>query len=345
MSDFVSVMAEYLSNDTVLASLAHLDVLDPSPYQWQLPEEIRELARRLGRDPSYRSAERLSAYKRALQNRPAENIEKLLKNALTFENTRTAEATPVRFSYGIHRVFQAIGWEVNLPPLTSFLERQLKRSDLTEHSFVSFNYDLVLDYALWRLIPGAPKLRAFYGIEETMPAAQNSGLAVRLIKPHGSLNFIVNVKVPYKHTPLGLAHEEGDPSIPLTGTGDISYWTESDAWKEPCIVPPSPAKGSALAFLDRLRLAQRQALTRANEVFVLGWSIPETDREQADLIRECVAKPRVQIQRVTVVNYGQPPEYFFRVAGLFGVDPRSLRIYNAGFCRFVEEEDIDLATK
>jgi hypothetical protein len=95
MRDFVSTMADYLDDDIVLTALASLDIVKPSPYEWQ-PPGIQELALALG-DGSDRSPARRAEYRRALKNRPSENIEKLFHRALEDPKSRTAELVPFRF--------------------------------------------------------------------------------------------------------------------------------------------------------------------------------------------------------------------------------------------------------
>jgi hypothetical protein len=65
--------------------------------------------------------------------------------------------------------------------------------------------------------------------------------------------------------------------------------------------------------------------------------MPKTDRKQVSLIREAVeqrgGKP---FDKITVINFGAEVEYFERVASVFGVNQGDLRVFNAGFCDFVQ---------
>src|SRR6266536_736595 len=196
MNDFVSVMADYVEDDIILTTLAHWEILEDSPYSYRPPGMV-DLARPLA-DSTDRSLQRRAEFRRALKNRPAEGIEQLLEKALTVRG-RSAEVIPVRFRYGINRVFEIIGWDVSLSPLLLFLERQLAVAK--SHTVVSFNYDLVLDYAVSRVLGGAA-LDALYGLETT-----SSDPNVKLIKPHGSLNFMGTLAVQYKHTTHDLAFD------------------------------------------------------------------------------------------------------------------------------------------
>jgi len=328
MNDFVSVMADYVSDDVILTTLAHWEIIDDSPYDYR-PQWLVDLARPLA-DSSDRSMERRAAFRRALKRRPAEGIEQLLENVLTKPRGRADEVVPVRLRYGINRVFQIIGWDVNLSPLLLFLRSQI--SEARSHAFVSFNYDLVLDYAVAQTLR-QPGLEALYGLD------QKGTSNVRVLKPHGSLNFIGTLALPYIHTRYGLAFEEREPEIPGMNSGEVRYWADATDDREPCIVPPVTSKPDALralglTFLERVREAEKQALKATDVVYVIGWSIPQTDTDQRALIRECMrCKPPRQ---VVVVNRGAPLGYFSGVAELFGVGLDQMEIFNDGFCDFVE---------
>lgn len=82
-----------------------------------------------------------------------------------------------------------------------------------------------------------------------------------------------------------------------------------------------------------------QAIADADQVYVLGWSIPATDLDQGSLISAAVAKRKNALERVTVVNLGESPEYYSRIGRLFNVRNESIRIYNAGFSQFVEDTE------
>lgn len=84
-----------------------------------------------------------------------------------------------------------------------------------------------------------------------------------------------------------------------------------------------------------MRELEEKAIREVDEVFVLGWSIPRTDRDQECLIRGSVAKRSRPFSSVTAVNYGAGVEYFDRVRDIFGVGRASLHVFNAGFRDYV----------
>jgi hypothetical protein len=92
------------------------------------------------------------------------------------------------------------------------------------------------------------------------------------------------------------------------------------------IAPPSPQKPEVLrqATYDEF-----EAIKSADEVFVLGYSLPKTDQDQRNLVRRAVKERNTPIRRLTVVNFKASEEYFDEVQELF--EPREMRRFNEGF--------------
>lgn len=157
MDDFVSVLADYLPDETILFFLARLEQMKPCPYKWQSPE-AKELSKRVLEDGPNRSPENLEAFKRAVKNRPFESIESLLERVQSSPDKQAV----IDFGYAINRLFYIIGWGVNWQPLETFISRQFLSQD-TFHTFVSFNYELLLDRAVERLCKGEWEPSTGYG--------------------------------------------------------------------------------------------------------------------------------------------------------------------------------------
>jgi hypothetical protein len=189
-----------------------------------------------------------------------------------------------------------------------------------------------------------------------LPLVQ-SGNVVQL-KPHGSLNWIVRHDKDHQSGEVGLLVDPDTPVfLPLTNAEslDLDYWR---AEKQECaniyykpqsnanfgeahgsifLVPPTaPAKKTRPAFLTKVREAEKAAIREADEVLVIGWSMPVTDQDQICTIRCCVAEREKAFESVTVINRGEHPEYFERIADTFGVTRSRLRIFNNGFSDYVE---------
>jgi hypothetical protein len=318
------------------------------------------LAEVLVRDP--KRSDDVARFRQALRNRPFESIERLLEKSYSAEGL-PASSAPTRFKYAINRLFCLVGWDVNWRPLNQFLTRQFGSPD-TIHRFVSFNYDLILDRAVeetagadWEPATGygfkipywtlgeRPDNRVQY-LSTSSPRSER----VLMLKPNGSLNWLAPLSLPYSSGPSGhTVVDQGWVVVPLTLDGKLSYFhsTETFNWislpnqqsrdMEPCILPPTFAKASTLSFLRQTRDHERRAIAEADEVYVIGWSMPESDQDQLCLIRSAVSDRSKPITRLTVVNWGEEPEYFRRIADVFGVPQSQLRIFNGGLCEFVTD--------
>jgi hypothetical protein len=105
------------------------------------------------------------------------------------------------------------------------------------------------------------------------------------------------------------------------------------------IIPPgggqSYDRATEMPFLQDILRREEECLQEADEVFVLGWSLPRTDGDQACLIRTSVARRRTSLEQFTIVNYLAPTQYFDRVVELFGVPKGHVNAFNDGFRDFV----------
>jgi len=263
-----------------------------------------------------------------------------------------------------------IGWNLDWGPLVSFLKRQFDQPE-SSHTFVSFNYDLVLEGGIQRAMDGNIDLSELYGFPITLQVTGDpppslddlgggafSGLPVidlparamrgdaLVLKPHGSLNWLEPIKGHYAEREADDLRQGRSVIVPLEEDGALRYFptTNLPPWVqlanelpinvEPVILTPRGAKKPDRQFLRVVREQEEVAVLEADEVYVLGWSIPRTDTDQECLIRSMVGKRGRPFKRVTVVNASAGVEYFRRVEDIFGVDRGAVRAYNAGFRDF-----------
>jgi hypothetical protein len=104
------------------------------------------------------------------------------------------------------------------------------------------------------------------------------------------------------------------------------------------IVPPTSHKNTDISFLRRIRTEEASAIESADEVFIIGWSLPATDVDQVALIREAVMRRSHPFQRVVAVNYGADESYYCRVADVFGVRRENVESFNTGLNDFLINE-------
>ncbi|MCJ7502158.1 MAG: hypothetical protein MUP80_03740, partial [Acidobacteriia bacterium] len=228
MNDFVSVMADYIDDDVILTALAELEKMEL--YKWRDPKATQLGSSLITRDTD-RSDSRRREFQQVVQNRPAESIEKLLAEADRLQRNsppREPRLPLLRFVYGINRLFCRVEWNVNFDPLTHFLTTQLSLPN-SRHTFISFNYDLVLDRGIQSISSGAWDVRKDYGFridfysthrpnnaivdKEYFDAKRfdetgTSETRILILKPNGSLNWLVPLDNPYDHAKQGFAFQK-----------------------------------------------------------------------------------------------------------------------------------------
>ncbi len=344
MMDFTRVLTEFIANDVVLAALVGMEIWDV--YEQPCPE-CRQMAEQIARCRPLASASDAvrQRFARAVSSRKPESIETLLERIETKKVANPhAPSLPTHFRYAINQVFADLGWDLEMAVLESFLRTRFGGG--APHVFISFNYDLVLDKCIESASDGRWQPRNGYGFEipfyttDDVQGRSSQDLRmgtgqIKLIKPHGSLNWLV------PQDNLG-AVDPAEMLLPLTPDAKIRYWPTRQTFnytsrpgEMPCdmkilIAPPSPRKPKVLS---RAASDGFEALIVADDVFVLGYSLPKTDRDQIDLVRNAISQRSLPVSSVTVVNFGEEEEYFDEVEGLF--KPHTLRRFNRGFADFV----------
>jgi hypothetical protein len=348
MADFVHVLADHLDQNVVLNTLVQMEI--GRVYQTAC-DDCLSLAEKIGKDVPAADRATRDRFAALVRSRPSGSIEALFERVeSTKPNTVAvayADGLPALFRYAINQVFSTIGWDLNLDLLTRFLKRKFTEDAGRMHVFVSFNYDLALDRAIelasdreWQPQGGYGFDFQFYTVDNsTACSAQplpRSSQRIQVLKPHGSLNWL-------RRTALqaGNGNDGGSMLLPLDNILDLRYWGISDpfhqiqftggwpGYVEVLIAPPSPTKAP---IMPQVRSAESDAIRIADEVFVIGYSLPSTDRDQWKLIDEAVKARSVGISKLTIINYNSPPEYFQRVVSLFR--PHSTCNFNHGFAEF-----------
>ena len=386
MTDFVSVMADYIYQEggefdrvilTTLAELENGGVFENTKEDW------KELARRVvlsdrETEPNLTSEE-AEAFKKVMQERPGENIEELLQRAV--EKARDdlgAGFLPQRFNFGINEVFARIGSNLNLAVLKQFLAQQFALPD-TRHTFVSFNYDLILDLCVqtqeklsWNVKTGygftVDRFITSQGAAEHMKqfekrvgsfrmlstrkldCEESKDGPVTILKPHGSLNWLLGFNENYHFL-------DGVPILCLSGDHSIAHYdrfscqhlqlkddigwdlSPESVWADAglYLIPPTDCKSSDLHFLKGIRDQEREAYLTGDELYVIGWSMPPSDRDQIEFMSKCVERRKKPLERVVAINYAARPGYYNDVSRVFGVTDSQLATYDRGFCEYVAQ--------
>lgn len=145
---------------------------------------------------------------------------------------------------------------------------------------ISFNYDIAADMAMFR---------AGLGPDYIIEQAPNRNVQVPLLKLHGSLNWATE-KSTRKIRPLHLASyfqhysyngfgERPGTHVPI-GSQLVEYFSgfaSTEVDPEPVIVPPSWNKADYHTALSDVWASAAKHLSEAEHIFVIGYSLPETD--------------------------------------------------------------------
>lgn len=181
-------------------------------------------------------------------------------------------------------------------------ERQTLQGD--DLAFVTFNYDLGLDFALhWS------NLTIDYGLEGSPRDS------VALYKLHGSLNWVAcrachavrvvsmdNIFRSYAGA-RAIARDSARLSLdPRRAHSTLGpHCPEDHSPFDVCLVPPSWNKTQYWESLGSVWSAAARALSEAHEIVVIGYSLPESDSFFRDLLALGLEGP-TRVKAFTVVN-------------------------------------------
>ena len=180
----------------------------------------------------------------------------------------------------VPRVFdQALGG------LTCTWHQRIVSAMRSGDAFVSFNYDALIDQALWEV--GGNRWDPFVGYGFNIESVSESWIPephpgptvlnpILLLKPHGSLNWMINDST----RDVRLVEEYSESTVesivpPTWDKSDVRERPWSDVWR------------SARVVLGRARL-----------VIVIGYSVPVTDQLSQALLRADLTK----VDALVVVN-------------------------------------------
>ena len=356
MMDFISVMADYVQNDIILNTLITLELggVYATPCA-----ECKRFADNVKSDLSAVASSDRTRFANLLKGRSPESVEDLLTSAsrVGANGNIWASGAATYFRYGINQLFATVGWDLNLRVLEKFLSEQFSNRSRS-HTFVCFNYDLALDKAVEDASNRSWQPRDGYGFEFAAwttedPASDHPNSAARafstsclpqssprikILKPHGSLNWLQRrINAEAKAESHG---ESAEMLLPLDGDMKIRHWRSTNTFNyaqwnndlprdfEILIAPPTPDKQPVM---QNILEQEKEALAAADEIFLLGYSLPRTDTDQRDLIKRAL-RGNKSLGQLIIVNYGADDSYFRDMSELFGCEATR---FNEGFLKFV----------
>lgn len=192
-------------------------------------------------------------------------------------------------------------------------------------SFVSLNYDILLDSALLELYN---KWDVDYGIKFRNFNDPRPNKGIKLLKLHGSLNW--------KFCPVC-----NDMELHLGGKIADKIITQKircdkdNVPQRPVIIPPTWLKVYDNAYITKIWLEAEHVLRRATEVFFIGYSLPESDFHIRYLLKKALYRkegnPRIIV--ITDPKNRQGSSLHKRYRRFFG----SVKLEPIGFEGFADK--------
>jgi hypothetical protein len=189
-----------------------------------------------------------------------------------------------------------------------------------QHTFISFNYDIWLEQALFNHDPALWHPAWGYGFEPTyyitpdaakrrtqiqpllMPQKTRNPYGFSVLKPHGSLSWYNDPQDTYAPPILSTTDKKevmfasGGDELGVTFSGDSQ--PESQKTYFPYIVPPTPLKTRSGPIFWEIQKKMENALANADFVVIIGWSMPGTDKDVLAFIERTIQARTKQLRKV-----------------------------------------------
>ncbi len=229
-----------------------------------------------------------------------------------------------------------------------------KFADLIEHlrhdafpqqssSIITFNYDIAIEVALLKV-----EMSPDYGIE----SSTNPNNSIPVYKLHGSLNWAIDKEtntiypLPIDQYISSISKIQSKGSIGKISIGSqlknyFSKHHNKEVREEPLIVPPTWDKGIYYELLSKIWSRAASHLGEAKSIFIIGYSLPETDMFFRLLYALGTIGP-FPLEKIIVYNPDDSGEVDRRFRGMLG--PGAVERYEYKKLTF-DEAIIDIENK
>jgi hypothetical protein len=244
--------------------------------------------------------------------------------------------------WDLRRLLSRIFREIQAPVGSNVYRQLMEKYHIQNNStttFVSLNYDVVLEHALERASSSTTSFPWFYA--HVPPSVQRDSNGIRILKPHGSLNWlfqgnkpIVNITTHYQLEPV--QNQSFGP----------------DDFEEAMIIPPTQLKQAInieetqsqemTDLFSRIWQSMADALSSAYHVFIIGYSFPSTDHHFRTLLyqvnhRRKYNKKYCKVFCCTRADGGQEGLVFANANRFFPAE--SFYPHDRGFEDFVSQKE------
>ncbi len=172
---------------------------------------------------------------------------------------------------------------------------------LESASFVSLNYDILIDNAIERAsIDDGRQALPDYGVEFTPQPNRNGHpfpVASRLLKLHGSLNWLhcptCNALALFPHHKVAADLPGGPWHFRCSVCHEL---------QQPILIPPTFFKVMSNFFLQQIWKRAEEELRRAGRIVFCGYSFPDADLHVKYLLKRAEVNRNGEAPRVFIVN-------------------------------------------
>jgi hypothetical protein len=203
-----------------------------------------------------------------------------------------------------------------------------KGSRIGENSFISLNYDILLDNAILNM---HPEIHTDYAIDFRNFTPPDPDRKTKLLKLHGSLNWALCPVCNSLWIKLG--GKIADKII-----SERIKCERDQAVQQTLLVPPTWLKEYNNPHLAKIWLEAEYLLQKANAVYFIGYSLPQSDYHIKYLLKKALLQrnPNSRIIVVTSTDNEEGSDLHKRYRRFFGpIDYRPI-----GFRQFVKEFDV-----
>jgi hypothetical protein len=176
---------------------------------------------------------------------------------------------------------------------------------------VNFNYDSFMDHALYHMFTPPNTVSLYGGILEfeiesngiRAKTPKEKHIPIQMVKPHGSITWWYSEGgiTEYACSSIGANNCFYIPSFGQTCFFHRTKWYQPKRWIRPILTPPKPTKEYRGPCRDSLE-AMLSGVHSADEIWIFGWSMPETDKELVDAITAAVKDRSKPISRLRIVD-------------------------------------------
>ncbi len=215
-----------------------------------------------------------------------------------FENFRTQDLEDIRYFIG-RRLVKLLS-PSRIQDKTGVLETFCRNYVADGDTFIVFNYDVLLEQALWKVGKWSPLDGYTVGKvigAETNSLSQNESTNLKrkskctILKMHGSVNWLQkSTTFRLLDLEITLRDETGDcylESLTLSGKGAV--------WQDREMILPSYIKYYEFKESGILIKNAIDALTSADEVYIIGYSFPPADSISHMLLSSINAKAKIYL--------------------------------------------------